>query len=244
MQPVRHTVERAGIVPQRVCDVWTASWVNCMCLGEPITRDSQDEREKITRTAYVRNTEGIWPIWLANGRMKLVLLACQWMSSTNPQLLHLASNARALDCHVRIGKTLLFHVKAPWRVSYVNTLLAISCFWTGPEPFAIVVCNAGATYEHQARLQCNCGDCCDDQLHSSPQPFCKSRCLGCGTLSLLAWATVWYASKCLGKLNPSNVIENVVTLWPSTSMDLNMGQCAPEIGLKSTKEKLNVNCGL
>ena len=33
-------------MPQRVCDVWTASWVDCTCLGEPITRDSQDERDQ------------------------------------------------------------------------------------------------------------------------------------------------------------------------------------------------------
>lgn len=41
-----YKVERAGIVPQRVCDVWTASWVDCTCLGEPITRDSQEERDQ------------------------------------------------------------------------------------------------------------------------------------------------------------------------------------------------------
>lgn len=43
----------------------------------------------------------------------------------------------------------------------------------GPEPFAIAVWNAPATYEYQAGLQCNCGDCCDDQLHYLPNLFAR-----------------------------------------------------------------------
>ena len=47
-----YKVERAGIVPQRVCDVWTA-WEN------PSQEIHRKKEIKITRTVYVRNTEGI-----------------------------------------------------------------------------------------------------------------------------------------------------------------------------------------
>ena len=79
LQEARQTVairvysdECGGVVRQTVCDVWTASRVDCTCFREPVTRDSQNEGDPNYPYRLCEEAGGD----IANVRMQPVLFAC------------------------------------------------------------------------------------------------------------------------------------------------------------------------
>lgn len=173
-------------MPQRVCDVWTASWVDCTCLGEPITRDSQDERDQ--NYPYCLCQEHGGNIADVTGKWQNeTCAACMPMNELDQPTVTALGFKRNERLTAMLELVNLFSSTS--RHPSVCVIGTHSCHFLvfGQDPNHLLLLsectcrNAPATYEHQAGLQCNCGDCCDGQLHSSPRPFCKFRCLGRGT---------------------------------------------------------------
>ena len=81
------------IVRQTVCNVWTAYQLDCISLGEPGTRDSQDEGDQNCPYCQCQKQEEIQPMSGENVTMWAVLFPSWWKSSINVQLLHLALSA-------------------------------------------------------------------------------------------------------------------------------------------------------